>query len=32
MLGAVPVAIPVSDQYIALDSNILDAVMLEFMG
>lgn len=32
MLGAVPVAVPVPDQYLALDRNILDAVMLEFMG
>ena len=32
MLGAVPVAIPVTDQYIALDRNAIDATMLEAMG
>jgi TRAP-type C4-dicarboxylate transport system substrate-binding protein len=32
MLGAVPVAIPVTEQYIALDRNAIDACMLEFLG
>jgi TRAP-type C4-dicarboxylate transport system substrate-binding protein len=32
MLGAVPVAIPITEQYIALDRGAIDAVMLEFLG